>query len=107
MLSILPDLKTFDLSRPAYLSGSLAADAGFDPLRLAEVYKQGLELNLVLNPESGLPWSTATASCKPTTVFLGPNAQDASRSLVWCARASLAPHRACSLARNIHRTNTC
>ena len=75
------------IPRPEYLDGSLAADAGFDPLAFAEKYREGLKVDLWLNPETGLPFSTATAACKPIAVTLGPNTKSTKKSLTWMREA--------------------
>ena len=87
-----------DLTRPSYLDGTLAADSGFDPLRLTAKYRQGLKLSLMLNPETSLPFSTATAACKPTDVFLGPNTHDEAKALIWFRESEIKHARLAMLA---------
>jgi light-harvesting complex II chlorophyll a/b binding protein 4 len=86
------------LPRPAYLDGTLAADAGFDPLDFAVKYKEGVTVNLWLNPVTGLPFSTATAACKPTPITLGPNTKSTEKSLVWMREAEVKHARLAMLA---------
>ncbi|EOD10181.1 light harvesting protein [Emiliania huxleyi CCMP1516] len=86
------------LPRPDYLDGTLAADAGFDPLKFAEKYREGIKINVWLNPETGLPFSTATSACKPNTITLGPSTSSTKRSLAWMREAEIKHARLAMLA---------
>jgi len=86
------------MARPDYCDGTLAADAGFDPLCLTTRYSEGLKLKVMLNPETGLPWSTPDSACEPTTIVLGPNTKDTRRSLMWYREAEIKHGRLAMLA---------
>jgi len=86
------------MDRPEYLDGSLAGDAGFDPLNFVTRYSEGLKITIPLNPKTGLPWSTAEAATAPTTFVFGPNTKDPRRSLMWMREAEIKHARLAMLA---------
>lgn len=73
------------MERPSYLDGTLAADAGFDPLGYTT---KSITLNIPVNKD-GLPWSTADSAAKSMEVVLGPDTDDVERSLMWMRESEI------------------
>ena len=95
------------VARPEYLDGTLAGDAGLDPLRLVERYSEGVKVTVpAMNTVKREPTDAGFTSLKSVTeynlygkeIVLGPNTKDTQRSLMWYREAEIKHARLAMLA---------
>ena len=86
------------MSRPDYLDGSLAGDAGLDPLNFVEKFKKGATFTVpAMRTVERAPGDASFTSLKTVSEFnlhgqdivLGPNTQSTERSLAWMREAEV------------------